>query len=73
MLYWPIAGGHLATSFNEQLDRHGTWRREFALRLKLLAEWMNDQVVVVHPFGQPFQAQRKLAPPCAVSIKLFIE
>ena len=42
MLYWPIAGGHLATSFNEQLDRHGTWRREFALRLKLLAEWMND-------------------------------
>jgi hypothetical protein len=33
----------LATSFNEQLDQHGTWRREFALRLKLLAEWMNDQ------------------------------
>jgi hypothetical protein len=32
----------LATSFNEQLDQHGAWRREFALRLKLLAEWMND-------------------------------
>jgi Dynamin family len=32
----------LATSFNEQLDQHGIWRREFALRLKLLAEWMND-------------------------------
>jgi len=32
----------LATSFNEQFDLHGTWRREFALRLKLLAEWLND-------------------------------
>ena len=27
-------------SFNEQFDQHGAWRREFALRLKLLAEWM---------------------------------
>jgi hypothetical protein len=32
----------LGTSFNEQFDQHGTWRREFALRLKLLAEWMKD-------------------------------
>ncbi len=32
----------MATSFNEQFDRHGTWRREFALRLKLLADWMKD-------------------------------
>ena len=32
----------MATSFNEQLDQHGIWRREFALRLKLLAEWLND-------------------------------
>jgi len=32
----------LATSFNEQFDQHGTWRREFALRLKLLGEWMKD-------------------------------
>jgi hypothetical protein len=32
----------LATSFNEQFDQHGSWRREFALRLKLLAEWMKD-------------------------------
>jgi len=32
----------LATSFNEQLEQHGIWRREFALRLKLLAEWLND-------------------------------
>jgi hypothetical protein len=37
-----LGGGNLATSFNEQFDRHGTWRREFALRLKLLAEWMKD-------------------------------
>ncbi len=29
-------------SFNEQFDQHGAWRREFALRLKMLAEWMND-------------------------------
>ncbi len=29
-------------SFNEQFDQHGVWRREFALRLKLLAEWMKD-------------------------------
>ena len=32
----------MATSFNDQFDLHGTWRREFALRLKLLAEWMKD-------------------------------
>jgi hypothetical protein len=32
----------LATSFNEQFDQHGTWRREFALRLKLLSEWMKE-------------------------------
>jgi hypothetical protein len=32
----------LTTSFNEQFDQHGQWRREFALRLKLLSEWMKD-------------------------------
>lgn len=32
----------MATSFNEQFDQHGTWRRELALRLKLLAEWLKD-------------------------------
>lgn len=32
----------MATSFNEQFDQHGTWRREFALRLKLLGEWLKD-------------------------------
>ena len=33
----------MATSFNEKFDQHGTWRREFALRLKLLAQWLKDQ------------------------------
>ncbi len=32
----------MTTSFNEQFDQLGIWRREFALRLKLLAEWMKD-------------------------------
>ncbi|WP_240980014.1 dynamin family protein [Ramlibacter agri] len=31
-----------STSFNEQFDQHGAWRREFALRLKLLSEWLKD-------------------------------
>ena len=30
----------MSTSFNEQFDQLGAWRREFALRLKLLSEWM---------------------------------
>jgi len=29
-------------TFNQELDEHGTWRKQFALRLKLLAEWLND-------------------------------
>ena len=29
-------------SFNEQFDSHSVWRREFALRLKLLSDWMRD-------------------------------
>lgn len=32
----------MALSFNEQFDQHGAWRREFALRLKLLSEWLKD-------------------------------
>jgi hypothetical protein len=32
----------MSMSFNEQFDQHGIWRREFALRLKLLAEWMKE-------------------------------
>ena len=43
MLYWAVRRGpRLTTSFNEQFDQLGAWRREFALRLKLLAEWMKD-------------------------------
>ncbi len=32
----------MVSTFNEQFDQHGAWRREFGLRLKLLAEWMKD-------------------------------
>jgi hypothetical protein len=32
----------VTSSFNEQFDQHGAWRREFALRLKLLSEWLKD-------------------------------
>ncbi|HSH89677.1 MAG TPA: dynamin family protein [Ramlibacter sp.] len=32
----------MLSSFNDQFDQHGTWRREFALRLKLLSEWLKD-------------------------------
>lgn len=37
-----LLGGYLGTSFNEKFDQHGAWRREFALRLRLLAGWMRD-------------------------------
>jgi hypothetical protein len=33
----------LGTSFNEKFDQHSVWRREFSLRLKLLAQWLTDQ------------------------------
>ena len=33
----------MGTSFNEKFDQHGAWRREFALRLKLLVQWLKDQ------------------------------
>lgn len=29
-------------SFIQALDQHGAWRKEFALRLKLLSEWLSD-------------------------------
>ncbi|MDR3455725.1 MAG: dynamin family protein [Rhodoferax sp.] len=32
----------MRNSFSDQFDQHGAWRRDFALRLKLLAEWMRD-------------------------------
>ena len=35
-------GDLVGTSFNEQFDQHGAWRREFALRLKLLSAWLRD-------------------------------
>lgn len=31
------------SSFNEKFDELGAWRREFALRLKLLSQWMAEQ------------------------------
>jgi len=33
-------------TFNQQFDQHGAWRRGFALRLKLLVEWMKDHELV---------------------------
>lgn len=30
-------------SFNQDFDEHGAWRRQFAQRLKSLAEWLSDQ------------------------------
>jgi hypothetical protein len=35
-------------SFNQDLDAHGAWRKQFALRLKLLSEWLID-----HDLMQP--------------------
>mgnify|MGYP001290635858 CR=1 FL=1 len=29
--------------FNEQFDRHGTWRREMGLRLRTLGDWLREQ------------------------------
>lgn len=29
-------------SFNQDFDRHGAWRKQFALRVKLLSEWLTD-------------------------------
>ena len=30
-------------SFNQEFNDHGAWRKEFALRLKQLGEWLRDQ------------------------------
>ena len=35
-------GDTVGSSFNEQFDLHGAWRREFALRLRLLSGWLDD-------------------------------
>jgi hypothetical protein len=29
-------------SFNQDFERHGIWRKQFALRLRLLSEWLTD-------------------------------
>ena len=29
--------------FNEQFDKHGAWRREVGLRLKVLTDWLKEQ------------------------------
>ena len=29
-------------SFNQELDDHGAWRKQFALRLKLMSEWLRE-------------------------------
>lgn len=38
----PVVDSTTLPSFNEQFDSHSVWRREFALRLKLLSDWMRD-------------------------------
>ncbi|MET0541598.1 MAG: dynamin family protein, partial [Variovorax sp.] len=32
----------MSRSFNQQFDQHGTWRRNFAHRLKWLSGWLNE-------------------------------
>jgi hypothetical protein len=34
--------GAALAGFNEQYDRHGAWRRETALRLKALGDWLRE-------------------------------
>ena len=31
------------TSFNEHFDRHGAWRSEMGLRVKVLGDWLHEQ------------------------------
>ena len=33
---------HCRMSFIQAFDQHGAWRKQFALRLKLLSEWLAD-------------------------------
>jgi hypothetical protein len=40
-------------SFNQDFDEHGAWRKQFALRLKLLSEWLID-----HDLMQPGVRER---------------
>nr|WP_254067964.1 dynamin family protein [Acidovorax sp. SRB_14] len=36
------SGSSVGSSFNEQFEQHGSWRREFAQQLTRLAEWMTS-------------------------------
>lgn len=36
----------MTATFTEKFDQLGAWRREFALRLKLLAEWLRDNDLI---------------------------
>lgn len=40
-------------SFNQDLDEHGAWRKQFTLRLKRLSEWLTD-----HDLMQPGLRER---------------
>ncbi|MDP2419336.1 MAG: dynamin family protein [Hydrogenophaga sp.] len=35
-------------SFNQDFDQHGVWRKQFALRLRLLSEWLADHDLMDH-------------------------
>jgi hypothetical protein len=48
-IFAALPGYPLSTSFNEQFEQHGAWRREFALRLKLLGEWMSGHGLLDAP------------------------
>ncbi len=42
----------MSTLFNEQFEQHGAWRRDAALRLKLLGEWMTEHTLMDAPVAQ---------------------
>ena len=42
----------MSTQFNEQFEQHGAWRRDFALRLKLLGQWMTEHSLMDAPVAQ---------------------
>ncbi|MEO8248184.1 MAG: dynamin family protein [Burkholderiales bacterium] len=41
----------MTVSINQQFDRHGTWRLELTLRLKLLSEWMERNGLMDEALG----------------------
>ena len=51
-IFADLSGHPLSTSFNEQFEHHGAWRREFALRLKLLGEWLAGHGLLDAPIAQ---------------------